>query len=258
MAAAPPSRIACVTGASSGIGRASALALAAAGWTVVVSGRRQQELDETVRLAHERTKDAKVVAVAGDLSKPEDVDALFETIRDRFGRLDLLFNNAGRGLPAVPLEDVPLADFQSIVAINLVAPFLCTQHAFRIMRDQQPQGGRIINNGSISAHAPRPLSAPYTLTKHAITGLTKSTSLDGRAYHIACSQIDIGNAQSAMVDELRRGAGSLQPNGTRMHEDVMPVEAVADSVVHMASLPLHVNILTQTIMANAMPFVGRG
>ncbi|TNY23276.1 short-chain dehydrogenase/reductase SDR [Rhodotorula diobovata] len=258
MASTSPRRIACVTGASSGIGRASAVALAAAGWTVVISGRRQGELDETIRLARERTQEAQLVAVVGDLGKPEEVDALFEVIRERFGRLDLLFNNAGRGLPAVPLQDVPLDDFQSIVAINLVAPFLCTQHAFRIMRDQSPQGGRIINNGSISAHAPRPLSAPYTLTKHAITGLTKSTALDGRAYNIACSQIDIGNAQSAMVDELRRGAGSLQPNGDRMHEPVMPVEHVADAVVHTASLPLHVNILTQTIMATQMPFVGRG
>ncbi|BGP42301.1 hypothetical protein JCM10450v2_006395 [Rhodotorula kratochvilovae] len=258
MATTSNKRIACVTGASSGIGRATAVALAAAGWVVVISGRRQEELDETARLARERHEGAELLAVAGDLSKPEDVDALFQTIREKHGRLDMLFNNAGRNVAPVPLEDVPLADFQSIVAVNLTAPFLCTQHAFRIMRDQSPQGGRIINNGSISAHAPRPLSAPYTMTKHAITGLTKSTSLDGREYNIACSQIDIGNAQSAMVNELKRGAGSLQPNGDRMQEPVMPVEHVANAVVHMASLPLDVNIFTQTIMATAMPFVGRG
>ncbi|GAA6049294.1 hypothetical protein JCM3770_005926 [Rhodotorula araucariae] len=258
MATTSTPRIACVTGASSGIGRASAVALAAAGWLVVISGRRTEELDETVRLARERYHGAELLAVAGDLSKPEDVDALFQTIRDKYDRLDMLFNNAGRSVAPVPLEDVPLADFQSIVAVNLTAPFLCTQHAFRIMRDQSPRGGRIINNGSISAHAPRPLSAPYTMTKHAITGLTKSTSLDGREYNIACSQIDIGNAQSAMVNELKRGAGSLQPNGDRMQEPVMPVEHVANAVVHMASLPLDVNIFTQTIMATAMPFVGRG
>ncbi|GJN92394.1 hypothetical protein Rhopal_005424-T1 [Rhodotorula paludigena] len=244
-------RIACVTGASSGIGRASAIALAGAGWVVIISGRRADELDETIRQARQESTNAELLAVPGDLGKPEDVDTLFRTIKKRYGRLDLLFNNAGRNVKPVPLEDVPLQDFNSIVAVNLVA------HAFRIMRDQSPQGGRIINNGSISAHAPRPFSAPYTLTKHAITGLTKSTALDGRAYNIACSQIDIGNAESPMVGALKQG-GSLQPNGERIQEAVMPVEHVANAVVHMASLPLEVNILTQTIMATTMPFVGRG
>ncbi|GAA6005169.1 SDR family oxidoreductase [Rhodotorula paludigena] len=250
-------RTACVTGASSGIGRASAVALAKAGWTVIVSGRRADELDETIRQARQESADAELLAVPGDLGKPEDVDTLFQTIKERYGRLDLLFNNAGRNVKPVPLEDVPLEDLNSIVAVNLVAPFLCTQHAFRIMCDQSPRGGRIVNNGSISAHAPRPFSAPYTLTKHAITGLTKSTALDGRAYNIACSQIDIGNAESPMVGALKQG-GSLQPNGERIQEAVMPVEHVANAVVHMASLPLEVNILTQTIMATTMPFVGRG
>ncbi|GAA6004057.1 hypothetical protein JCM10207_006536 [Rhodosporidiobolus poonsookiae] len=248
------SRIACVTGASSGIGRASAIALAKAGWTVVISGRRAEELDETIRMAKAELSDAKLLAVAGDLSKAEDVDALFEAIRRNFGRLDLLFNNAGRNVAGVPLEEVPFDDFRSIVDVNLVAPFLCTQHAFRLMKENG--GGRIINNGSISAHAPRPFSAPYTMTKHAISGLTKSTALDGRAYNIACSQIDIGNAESAMVGAMK--GGSLQPNGDRVQEPVMPVQHVADAVVHIASLPLHSNVLNMTIMARDMPFVGRG
>ncbi|BGP02192.1 hypothetical protein NBRC10513v2_005840 [Rhodotorula toruloides] len=253
-------RIACVTGASSGIGRACAIALAKEGWTVVISARRAADLDETVRLAKEARQEAEVRPLPGDLGKPEDVDSLFDFIRREYGRLDVLFNNAGRSVAPVPLEDVSLEDFQSIVSLNLIAPFLATQHAFRIMKDQTPQGGRIINNGSISAHTPRPFSAPYTMTKHAITGLTKSTALDGRAYNIACSQIDIGagsNAESAMVGAMKPG-GSLQPNGQRIQEPVMPVEHVADAVVHMASLSLNVNILNQTIMATTMPFVGRG
>ncbi|GAA5856687.1 hypothetical protein JCM8547_005930 [Rhodosporidiobolus lusitaniae] len=249
--------IACVTGASSGIGRASAIALARAGWTVVISGRRGDELDETIRRAKEGGADGEMRAVSGDLSKPEDVEALFERIKAEFGRLDFLFNNAGRNVAPVPLEDVPLADFSSIVQVNLVAPFLCTQQAFKIMKDQQPQGGRILNNGSISAHTPRPFSAPYTMTKHAITGLTKSTSLDGRAYNIAASQIDIGNAESAMVSQMRP-TGSLQPHGDRMQEPVMPGDEVAAAVVHIASLPLSSNIFNMTIMATQMPFVGRG
>ncbi|GAA5915658.1 hypothetical protein JCM6882_002376 [Rhodosporidiobolus microsporus] len=257
MAAPAPARIACVTGASSGIGRASAIALASAGWTVVISGRRAGELDETVRLAQEAHPEAQLHPVAGDLSKPQDVDKLFAAIKEKFGRLDLLFNNAGRGAPGVPLEDIPLDTFLSVVNINLVAPFLCTQHAFRLMKDQTPQGGRIINNGSISAYAPRPFSAPYTTTKHAISGLTKSTSLDGRAYNIACSQIDIGNAQSDMV-AAQQATGHLQPNGERIQEAVMPVEEVAKAVVHIAGLPLNANVLNMTIMATKMPFVGRG
>ncbi|GAA6029063.1 hypothetical protein JCM8097_001575 [Rhodosporidiobolus ruineniae] len=254
-------KVAVVTGASSGIGRASAIALAQAGFAVVVSGRRADELEETVKLAKEGQVDAVLKAVPGDLSKPEDIVALFKVVKDEFGRLDVLFNNAGRGLPAVPLEDIPLADFQSIVAINTIAPFLCTQEAFKLMKSQSPQGGRIINNGSISAHTPRPFSAPYTLTKHSIKGLTKATALDGRAYNIACSQIDIGNAVSAMTT---KPGGSLQPNGQHIQEPVMPVEEVAKAVVQMASLPLDVNILNMarcpfpTIMARDMPFVGRG
>ncbi|GAA5823810.1 hypothetical protein JCM11251_003305 [Rhodosporidiobolus azoricus] len=251
MAASAPTRVACVTGASSGIGRASAIALAQAGWTVVISGRRAEELDETVRLARKENAEAKLLAVSGDLSKAEDVDKLFETIRTEFGRLDMLFNNAGRGAQGVPLEEIPLDTFLSVVNINLVAPFLCTQHAFRIMKDQSPQGGRIINNGSISAHAPRPFSAPYTTTKHAISGLTKSTSLDGRAYNIACSQIDIGNAQSAMVAS-QQAQGHLQPNGERIQEAVMDVQEVANAVVHMASLPLSANVLNMVRLTPAL------
>ncbi|GAA5989211.1 hypothetical protein JCM11641_006569 [Rhodosporidiobolus odoratus] len=257
MADPATSKIALVTGASSGIGRACAIALVRAGWTVVLAGRRGDELDETARRARATMLDTELLSVPGDLSKPDDVEKLFKVIAAKFGRLDLLFNNAGRSTPPVPLEDVSLEDFQSIVGVNLIAPFLCTQHAFRLMKSQSPQGGRIINNGSISAHAPRPFSAPYTMTKHAITGLTKSTALDGRAYNIACSQIDIGNAVSPMVGALKAG-GSLQPNGERIQEPVIPVEQVASAVVNMAGLSLEVNVLNMTIMATQMPFVGRG
>ncbi|KAK4047888.1 hypothetical protein OIO90_006049 [Microbotryomycetes sp. JL221] len=249
--------IAVVTGASSGIGRACAISLAVAGWTVVTSGRRQDQLEETFNLAKRQKQDIKPMrAVAGDLTNSIDVDALFQVVEKEFGRLDLLFNNAGKSLPGVPMDELSVQDFESIVSINVTAPFLCSRHAFRIMRDQQPQGGRIINNGSISAYTPRPFSAPYTLTKHAIAGLTKSLALDGRAYRIACSEIDIGNAESSMAS--KDDPGKMQSWGQIVKEPVMAVDYVADALVYMASLPLEVNILNQTIMATNMPFVGRG
>lgn len=244
-------KVAVITGASTGIGRASAIALVKAGWSVVLSGRRESELEATAAQAGGQT-----LVVPGDLSDPAAVDALFERTKDRFGRLDLLFNNAGMGAPAVPLEELGREHWQAVVDLNLTAPFLCTQWAFRMMRDQSPQGGRIINNGSISAHAPRPLSVAYTATKHAITGLTKSTALDGRAYDIACGQIDIGNADTAMGGRMKNGVP--QADGSNRPEPVMDVQHVADAVLHMASLPLNANILFMTVMATKMPLVGRG
>jgi NAD(P)-dependent dehydrogenase (short-subunit alcohol dehydrogenase family) len=246
------SKIAVVTGGGTGIGRAAALALAREGYAVVIAGRRAEPLAETVRAAG----DARVVSVVADVSQPEDVQGLFDGAVEQFGRVDVLFNNAGRGAPAVPLEDVTFADWQSVVGANLTGTFLCTQAAFRVMKEQDPQGGRIINNGSISAHVPRPLSAPYTATKHAVTGLTRSTSLDGRAYNIACGQIDIGNAASDMSGWISSGA--LQANGTTMAEPMMDVAEVAQAVVYMAGLPLTANVQFITVMATAMPFIGRG
>lgn len=244
-------KIAIVTGASAGIGRAAAVNLAKAGWSVVLSGRRQAELEATAAEAGGTT-----LVVPGDLADPKAVDTLFERTVATFGRLDLLFNNAGMGAPGIPLEELTLAQWQAVVNVNLTAPFLCTQHAFRIMKDQDPRGGRIINNGSISAHAPRPRSSPYTATKHAITGLTKSTALDGRAYDIACGQIDIGNADTAMGGKMKDGVP--QADGSNRPEPVMDVQHVADAVLHMASLPLEANILFMTVMATKMPLVGRG
>jgi len=247
-------KVALVTGAGSGIGRAVALALASDGYAVVLAGRRETALAETAALA----PDATMVAVPTDVSKPESVAALFAAVKARFGRLDLLFNNAGTGAPPVAMEDLTSAQWQAVVDVNLTGPFLCTQQALRLMKEQTPRGGRIINNGSISAHAPRPNSAPYTATKHAITGLTKATALDGRAFDIACGQIDIGNAQTHMTARMAMASGVPQADGSLKPEAMMDVEAVAKAVLYMASLPLEANVLNLTVMATKMPFVGRG
>lgn len=255
MTTAPtPSRIALVTGAGAGIGRATALALLHAGYGVVLAGRRRDALEGTVAQAGELAPHA--LAVPTDVSDPDAVAALFAALDARFGRLDLLFNNAGCGAPAVPLDELSFAQWKQVVDVNLTGAFLCTQQAFRIMKRQSPRGGRIINNGSISAHAPRPHTAPYTATKHAITGLTRSTSLDGRAHDIACGQIDIGNAATEMTE--RMAAGILQANGQLAVEPRMDVRHVADAVVQMAALPLEANVQFMTIMATKMPYIGRG
>jgi NAD(P)-dependent dehydrogenase (short-subunit alcohol dehydrogenase family) len=247
-------KIALVTGAGSGIGRASALALIAAGYHVVLAGRRAEALTETASLAG--TLSGQALVVPTDATDPGAVKALFDTTRLTFGRLDVLFNNAGTSAPAIPMDELTFEQWKAVVDINLTAVFLCTQQAFKLMKGQSPRGGRIINNGSISAYAPRPFSAPYTATKHAITGLTKSTSLDGRAHDIACGQIDIGNAASDMTQ--RMASGVPQANGTLMVEPRMDLKHVADAVVHMASLPLEANVQFMTVMATKMPFVGRG
>jgi len=247
-------RIALVTGAGSGIGRASAIALLRAGYHVVLAGRRGEALAQSVAEAGDAG--TRALAVPTDVRDAASVKALFATTRDTFGRLDLLFNNAGTGTPAMPLEDLTVEQWKNVVDINLTGAFLCTQEAFRLMKDQSPRGGRIINNGSISAHAPRPFSAPYTATKHAITGLTKATSLDGRAYDIACGQIDIGNAATEMTERMTHGV--IQPRGDMMVEPRMDVRHVADAIVQMAGLPLEANVQFMTIMATKMPFVGRG
>jgi NAD(P)-dependent dehydrogenase (short-subunit alcohol dehydrogenase family) len=247
------SKIALVTGAGSGIGRATALALARAGYSVVLAGRRAAELEATAQAAPEPSV---MLAVPTDIADPDQVKALFEQTAARFGRLDVLFNNAGTGAPPVPLEDLDFAAWKRVVDVNLSGAVLCTQGAFRIMKAQDPRGGRIINNGSISAHAPRPRSVAYTATKHAITGLTRSTSLDGRAYDIACGQIDIGNAATEMTARMAKGVP--QADGTRAPEPLMDVSAVADAVVFMAGLPLDANVQFMTVMATKMPFVGRG
>lgn len=248
------SKIAMVTGAGSGVGRAVAQSLLIAGWSVVLTGRRQEKLDETARLAG--AHEAHCLAVPADVSQAADVHALFEQTQARFGRLDLLFNNAGVFVPAVPIDELSLADWQSSVDVNLTGSFLCAQAAFRLMKHQQPRGGRIINNGSISAHAPRPNSTPYTATKHAITGLTKCLSLDGRAFDIACGQIDIGNAMTEMAAPMAKGV--RQANGEIAVEAVMDVKHVASAVLYMAGLPLEANVQFMTVMASKMPFVGRG
>jgi NAD(P)-dependent dehydrogenase (short-subunit alcohol dehydrogenase family) len=245
-------RIAIVTGAGSGIGRATALALLGEGYSVVLVGRRRGALDETAAMAE---SDAAMVA-PGDVSKAEDVQAVFEGTQQEFGRLDLLFNNAGINVPPVPMDELTVEQWRSVVDVNLTGAFLCTQAAFRMMKSQTPMGGRIINNGSISAHAPRPNSAPYTSTKHAITGLTKSTALDGRKYNIACGQIDIGNAETPLATKMKEGVP--QPDGSIKAEPTFDVELVARAVVQMANLPLDTNVLSMTIMATNMPFVGRG
>jgi NAD(P)-dependent dehydrogenase (short-subunit alcohol dehydrogenase family) len=249
-----PTSIALVTGAGTGIGRATALALLRAGYGVVLAGRRAGPLNQAV--ADAGALGTNALAVPTDVGDPLSVKALFDATQARFGRLDLLFNNAGTGAPPLPLDELSYAQWKAVVDVNLTGAFLCTQQAFRLMKNQSPRGGRIINNGSISAHAPRPNSAPYTATKHAITGLTKATSLDGRAFDIACGQIDIGNAATEMTERMTRGV--LQPNGEMMVEPRMDVEHVANAIVHMAALPLESNVQFMTIMATKMPFVGRG
>src|SRR5436190_15273 len=247
-------KIALVTGAGSGIGRAVSLALQAAGYSVVLAGRRVQELERTAAMAV--PDGGKVLCVPADVSAPESVRALFSRTEEAFGRLDLLFNNAGTGAPAIPMEDLSYEQWNRVVGVNLTGAFLCAQQAIRLMKAQQPPGGRIINNGSISAHVPRPHSAPYTATKHAITGLTKSISLDGRNFDIACGQIDIGNAATELTE--RMAAGIIQPNGSTIVEPRMDLKHVADALVYMANLPLEANVQFMTVMATKMPFVGRG
>lgn len=245
-------KVAIVTGAGSGIGRAVSLALLRQGWSVVLAGRRRDQLEETAGLAQA----GEALVQPADVADEGSVDALFKATADRFGRLDLLFNNAGTGAPPVAIEDHTLDHWKRVVDVNLTGAFLCTRAAFRLMKDQDPRGGRIINNGSISAHAPRPRSIAYTATKHAITGLTRSTSLDGRAYDIACGQIDIGNAQTLMTQAIAKGVP--QADGSLKPEPVMDVSAVADAVLYMAGLPLSANVQFMTVMATQMPFIGRG
>ncbi|PTM97166.1 SDR family oxidoreductase [Mycoplana dimorpha] len=248
-------RIALVTGGGTGVGRAIAEALAAEGYAVVITGRRMEVLDASAAAIAGNTG-ATVKAVPCDIGDPLQVSSLFETIRTQFGRLDLLVNNAGSNTPAIPMEDLTFEQWNTVVAANLTGAFLCTQQALRLMKAQEPRGGRIINNGSISATTPRPHSAPYTATKHAITGLTKSTALDGRPFDIACGQIDIGNAATEMTSKM--SSGVLQANGEIAAEPTIAVEHVANAVIYMASLPLDANVLTMTVMATKMPLVGRG
>jgi NAD(P)-dependent dehydrogenase (short-subunit alcohol dehydrogenase family) len=249
-----PARFAIVTGGGTGIGRATALALGENGFAVLIAGRRPGPLEQTVRDA--AAAGSRLLSVTADVAEPAGVQRLFEAAARQFGRLDLLFNNAGRSSPPVPLPDVTFADWQAVIGANLTAAFLCTQAAFRVMQGQDPRGGRIINNGSISAYAPRPHSAPYTAAKHAITGLTKATSLDGRRYDIACGQIDIGNAATDLTARL--AAGAEQPDGSTRPEPTIDASLVASAVVQMASLPLEANVQFMTLMATKMPFVGRG
>jgi NAD(P)-dependent dehydrogenase (short-subunit alcohol dehydrogenase family) len=247
-------KVALITGGGTGIGKASALALAKDGYAIVLAGRRKEPLEKTE--AEVKKLGVKTLIVPTDVGKPEQVKALFEKTKQAFGRLDVLFNNAGMGAPAVPIEELPFEKWQQVVDANLTGIFLCTQEAFRIMKDQSPRGGRIINNGSISAHAPRPSSSPYTSTKHAVTGLTKSTSLDGRKYEIACGQIDIGNAHTELAARMANGVP--QADGSIKPEPLMNVDHVGQAIAFMASLPLESNVLFLTIMATKMPFVGRG
>lgn len=249
-----PTKIAVVTGAGSGVGRATALALSRENYAVVLAGRRINLLKDTAKLA--RDWEGHMLVVRSDVSDPKSVSELFHAVQTNFGRLDLLFNNAGIGAPAIPLEDLSVDQWQQVVNVNLTGAFLCTQEAFRIMKTQNPTGGRIINNGSVSSQAPRPYSLPYTATKHGVTGLTRSTALDGRKHNIACGQIDIGNAETPMTARMKTGV--LQADGTTSVEPTMPVNEVAKAVVQMASLPLEANILFMTIMATNMPLVGRG
>lgn len=250
----PTQKVAIVTGAGSGIGRAVALALMQERYAVVLAGRREDALEETARQG--ASAGATTLVVPTDVASVASVKALFHATRERFGRLDLLFNNAGLAAPAVPLEEVTVDQWKAVVDVNLTGAFLCTQEAFRIMKSQQPRGGRIVNNGSISAHVPRPNSTPYTATKHAITGLTRSTSLDGRQYDIACGQIDIGNADTPLTQRMKDGVP--QANGTTAVEPTMDPRDVGRAVVYMASLPLDANVQFMTVMATKMPFIGRG
>ena len=250
-----PSKIAVVTGAGSGVGRAATLALLAAGWTVALAGRRADALEETIGMAGGEAK-SRALTVPTDVGDPKAVDALFAAVEGKFGRIDFLFNNAGGNVPGTPFEELAYEDWARVVQVNLTGSFLCAQAAFRMMKEQQPQGGRIVNNGSISAHVPRPDSAPYTSTKHAITGLTKSISLDGRKYDICCGQIDIGNAATPMTKRMQQGV--KQANGSVEVEPTMDVAHVGDTVVTMANMPLDANIQFVTVMATKMPFIGRG
>jgi len=251
---AQDTKIALITGAGSGIGKHTALAFLKHNYTVVLTGRRNAPLNDVIKQAN--VAEDRAIAISCDVSDPLSVSALFAQIEQQFERLDILFNNAGVNVPTVPIGELTFEQWKTVIDINLNGAFLCTHAAFNLMAKQDPQGGRIINNGSISAHVPRPGSAPYTASKHAITGLTKSTSLDGRAYNIACSQIDIGNAASEMTTRMVEGI--LQPNGTMAPEPTMDVEHVANAVVHMASLPLDANVQFMTLMATTMPYIGRG
>ena len=247
-------KVAIVTGAGTGVGKSAALALLKEGYSVTLAGRRAQPLEDTV--ADAGPDGSRTLVAPTDVGSPEQVRALFAATKERFGRLDLLFNNAGASAPPVLLEDLTFEQWQTVVDVNITGAFLCTQEAFRMMKEQDPMGGRIINNGSISAQAPRPNSAPYTATKHAMTGLTRSSSLDGRKYNIACGQIDIGNAATEMTGVI--STGILQPNGEILAEPTMDVENVANAVVYMASLPLDANVQFMTVMATTMPYIGRG
>jgi NAD(P)-dependent dehydrogenase (short-subunit alcohol dehydrogenase family) len=253
---ATSAKIALVTGAGTGVGRAVALALAKAGYNLVLAGRRKEPLDAVA--GEINAIGSQALAVSTDVSERESILALFSKVKSSFGRLDVLFNNAGIGAPPVPLEDLPFETWKKVVDTNLTGMFLCTQEAIKIMKSQLPRGGRIVNNGSISAHAPRPYSVAYTSTKHAVTGLTKSASLDCRQYDIAVGQVDIGNAITPMTARMAEGEGVLQPNGSKMLEPRMDATAVGDAVAYMASLPLDANVLFMTVMATKMPFVGRG
>jgi NAD(P)-dependent dehydrogenase (short-subunit alcohol dehydrogenase family) len=247
-------KIALVTGAGSGIGRAVVLAFLREGHRVVLAGRRMAALQETIKISN--AEQSRVLALSTDVTDPASVRNLFQRTEEVFGRLDVLFNNAGAGIPAAQLEDVTHEQWQRVVATNLTGPFLCTQEAFRLMKRQTPRGGRIINNGSLSAHVPRPSSAPYTATKHAVTGLTRSTSLDGRDYDIACGQIDIGNAATEMAAKMAEGV--RQADGSLRTEPLIDVSVVAEAVLYMANLPLEANVQFMTVMATKMPYIGRG
>ena len=249
-----PTKVALVTGAGTGIGKAVALALMREGYAVTLAGRRQDKLDETAAEGH--AIGAQSLAVKTDVSDPDSVKAVFAKTKATYGRLDVLFNNAGIGAPAMPLEELPLETWRKVVDTNLTGMFLCTQEAIKLMKSQAPRGGHIINNGSISAHTPRPHAVAYTTTKHGVTGLTKQTALDCRGYDITCGQIDIGNAETPLTE--RMVAGVLQPDGSRRPEPRMNVDDVGRAVAYMASLPLDTNVLFMTVMANLMPFVGRG
>ncbi|HWA24218.1 MAG TPA: SDR family NAD(P)-dependent oxidoreductase [Lacunisphaera sp.] len=254
MADSAPAKIALVTGAGSGIGRAAALGLAGAGWTVVLAGRRPEALAETAREAGELA--TRLTVAPADVTDPAAVRELFELIRQKHGRLDLLFNNAGIGAPAMPLEELPVAKWREVIDTNVTGAFLCTQEAFRLMKAQRPRGGRIINNGSISAHVPRPHAAAYNAAKHAVTGLTKSAALDGRAFDIACGQIDIGNVETGLATRMKSGA--LQADGRMAPEPTFPVRNLVEAIVYMAGLPLEANVPFMTVMATGMPYIGRG
>jgi NAD(P)-dependent dehydrogenase (short-subunit alcohol dehydrogenase family) len=253
---AEPQRTAIVTGAGTGVGKAVALALLREGYAVALAGRRKDKLEEAAKEA--RSLSGKALIVPTDVTDLQSIRDLFAKTREAFGRLDVLFNNAGVGAPAVPLEDLPYETWKKVVDTNLTGMFLCTQEAIKIMKAQDPRGGRIINNGSISAHAPRPRSVAYTATKHAVTGLTKSTSLDCRGYNICCGQIDIGNAATPLTERMAQGEGVMQADGSMAQEPRMQADEVGRAVVYMASLPLDTNVLFMTVMANLMPFVGRG